>query len=249
MIKNVKLDNAAKTEDQSYAKELGARISVVADAVGDRKSAALAAGISSDSLQRYIRGEVQPSLLAISKLCLAANYSLDWVSTGKGLAHKGNDTPNGYHVESQTNKAASPDSSEYCYLPLYDAYASAGRGALNDNEQVIDKLAFKQSWLRTEMGLSPENCCLIQVIGDSMEPTLHKRDVVMIDCSYTNIIEDGIYCLRLDNGLLIKRIQRLMGRKLKVISDNPAYETFTIDDFDTEGQGVIGRVIWVGKRF
>ncbi len=215
-------------------------------------------GLAESLVRKYASGASTPGLDRAAEIADELKYELYWLATGKGPMRKGDaisNTPNGYHVESRSNKAAtaveqSPAPSEYCYLPLYDVYASAEHGALlNDNKPVTDRLAFKQSWLRGEMGLSPENCCLIHVTGDSMEPTLRERDVAMIDRSHTNIIVDGIYCLRLDGGLLIKRLQRLMGNKLKVISDNPAYEAFTIDNFDIEDQGIIGRVIWVGKRF
>lgn len=230
-------------------------------ALGDESPYAFAkrTGLAESLVRKYASGASTPGLDRAAEIADELEYELYWLATGKGPMRKGgaiSNTPNGYHVELRSNKAATaveveppPDPSEYCYLPLYDVYASAGHGALNDNEQVTDRLAFKQSWLRGEMGLSPENCCLIHVTGDSMEPTLHERDVAMIDRSHTNIIVDGIYCLRLDSGLLIKRLQRLMGNKLKVISDNPAYEAFTINNFDTEDQGIIGRVIWAGKRF
>lgn len=228
-------------------------------ALGDESPYAFAkrTGLAESLVRKYASGASTPGLDRAAEIADELKYELYWLATGKGPMRKGgaiSNTPSGYHVESRSNKAAtavepSPDPSEYCYLPLYDVYASAEHGTLNDNEQVIDRLAFKQSWLRGEMSLSPENCCLIHVTGDSMAPTLHERDVAMIDRSHTHIIVDGIYCLRLDGGLLIKRLQRLMGNKLKVISDNPVYEAFTIDNFDTKDQGIIGRIIWVGKRF
>lgn len=39
-------------------------------------------GVSTDSLQRYIREEVQPPFAAIARLCLATDMSLRWMATG-----------------------------------------------------------------------------------------------------------------------------------------------------------------------
>ncbi|WP_446808000.1 LexA family transcriptional regulator [Methylomonas sp. 2BW1-5-20] len=228
--------------------KLGTRISVVCEAIGDRKTAASVAGVSTDSLQRYIRDEVQAPFVVLARLCAVSGHSLDWLATDEGPMRKPDgitDKSNHYHVAGRVK--SSPDSDAYCYIPLYDVYASAGHGALIDNEQVIDRLPFKQEWLRGEMGLNPDDCCLINVTGDSMEPLLHKKDVAMLDRSQTHVIEDGIYCLRLDGSLLIKRIQRVTGQKLKVISDNSAYEAFALDNENNEHQQIIGRVVWVGK--
>jgi transcriptional regulator with XRE-family HTH domain len=63
---------------------LGKRISVVADLYHGRKSAALAAGVSTDQLSRYMRGENQPGLLAMYTLVKPYGYSLDWLASGIG---------------------------------------------------------------------------------------------------------------------------------------------------------------------
>ncbi|WP_427551769.1 S24 family peptidase [Methylomonas sp. MS20] len=154
------------------------------------------------------------------------------------------ESPNGYKVGGDAPTAPDPDA--YCYIPLYDVYASAGHGAQIDQEPIVDTLAFKCDWMRGEMGLNPDHCCLIHVTGDSMEPTLHKKDVVMLDRSRTLYIEDGVYCLRIDGGLLIKRLQRINAQQLEVISDNPVYRPYPLNTADIQ---IVGRVVWAGKRF
>ncbi|MEJ1381376.1 MAG: hypothetical protein RPT95_10485 [Candidatus Sedimenticola sp. (ex Thyasira tokunagai)] len=64
------------------ANGIGTRISAASKLVGTRKSAALAAQVSTDSLQRYIREEVQPPFEAMVGLCNAAGVSLEWLATG-----------------------------------------------------------------------------------------------------------------------------------------------------------------------
>jgi transcriptional regulator with XRE-family HTH domain len=65
-----------------HAEGIGTRIGEAADAIGTRKSAAAAMGVSPDALQRYIRGENMPPLDAAARLCLAAGKSLDWLVSG-----------------------------------------------------------------------------------------------------------------------------------------------------------------------
>ncbi|QSB02678.1 helix-turn-helix transcriptional regulator [Methylomonas sp. EFPC1] len=224
------------------------RVSLLVDMAGGNSEFARKCDVSEGVVRKWKNGESDPSRTRLVTIANAMNVSVNWLATGEDPMCQPDsvtEKPNGYQVA--TRAPSSPDSDAYCYIPLYDVYASAGHGALIDGEQVIDKLPFKQEWLRGEMGLNPDDCCLINVTGDSMEPLLHKKDVVMLDRSQTHVIEDGIYCLRLDGSLLIKRIQRVMGQKLKVISDNSAYEAFELDNVDTEDQQIIGRVVWVGK--
>ena len=65
-------------------KALGRRISEVADHYPNRKSAAKAAGVSTDQLSRYMRGENQPTLMAMSALVKPYGFSLDWLASGLG---------------------------------------------------------------------------------------------------------------------------------------------------------------------
>ena len=204
-------------------------------------------GINDSLIRKYITGASLPNLDRAVELSIALNVELLWLATGEGpMRHADSikDKGNGYHV-TENLQSHPVDQDQYCYVPLYDVYASAGHGSLIDQEPVVDRLAFKRDWLKGEMGLNPDKCCLIHVTGDSMEPTLHKKDVVMLDCTHTIYIEDGIYCLRLDGGLLVKRVQRINGNQVKIISDNSVYESFVID----AGEVVfIGMAVWVGKR-
>jgi hypothetical protein len=60
------------------------RISAAADAIGTRTKAAAAMGVSSDSLQRYIRGENSPPFDAIVRLCSASRTRLEWMAWDTG---------------------------------------------------------------------------------------------------------------------------------------------------------------------
>lgn len=64
------------------------------------------------------------------------------------------------------------------------------------------------------------------------------------------MIQDGIYVIRLKGTLLVKRLQRLPGNILKIISDNHSYEPYSIDlTKEHRDFAIIGRVVWAGRRF
>jgi len=247
--------------DPSSLLEIGSRIDAVCKSIGSRKDAATVAGLSTDQLGRYIAGE-SPRLgfVPIAKLCDAAGYSLEWVWTGQGPMRPTEepqwaDAPAidwGYgKVKDQCrNNAPQQLSDEYALVPLYDVRAAAGHGAVVEDEQVTDSLAFKRQWIHQELNANPNDLYLIYVDGESMEPTLRPGDIILVDRrSAQSVPRDGIYVLRMDGSLLVKRLQRLPGRQVKVTSDNTAYEPYTLGLDDTSDDlAIIGRVVWAGRR-
>lgn len=135
-------------------------------------------------------------------------------------------------------------------VPLYDVRAAAGHGALPAETPHSDVLHFNEAWIRQELRASPEDLYLIYVDGESMEPTLRSGDVILLDRRATKPDREGIYILRMDGMLLVKRLQALPGASVKVSSDNPAYEPFVLMLADMESQdfAILGRVVWSGRR-
>lgn len=80
----------------------------------------------------------------------------------------------------------------------------------------------------------------INVSGDSMEPTFSYNDIVFINRSKTDLQRGGIFTIRTEAGLFIKRIQKRIDGKIDIISDNQVYSTQTLDPSEIE---VIGRVV------
>lgn len=237
----------------SYLKELGTRISVVARALGDRKSAALTAGISSDSLQRYIRGEVQPPFEALAKLCLATGYSIDWLATGLGQeksidravnAKQVNEITKNYSLTASINQSPIGDAdSDFALINYYDVEVSAGAGSFVEHENRAGQFAFTRDWLKSK-GLIADKCALIKARGDSMEPTIHDGDIMLVDTSIHAILDDSIYVIQLDNRAMVKRIQQNLDGSLVIISDNDLYDKQLITPEQAKDVKIAGRVTW-----
>lgn len=149
-------------------------------------------------------------------------------------------------------ETASADYAGYVAVALYNGiHAAAGHGAVAGTETPDDALMFKEDWIRFELGAKPADLCLIRVSGDSMEPTLRAGDVILVDRRAQQPDREGIYILRMDDMLLVKRLQALPGGVLQVSSDNAAFATWTLKVADLEANAVhiIGRVVWAGRRF
>ena len=81
-----------------------------------------------------------------------------------------------------------------------------------------------------------------------MAPTLNDGDDILIDRRDAGEpLRDGIYVLRVDERLLVKRLAvHPMGRHVTVQSDNPAYPDWP--DCGIDDVHCIGRVIWAGRK-
>ena len=84
-----------------------------------------------------------------------------------------------------TVKAESPD--EFMTVPIYDIRASAGPGALADDGEPIGFQPYRMQELDRLTRTDRDLLAVIRVAGDSMEPTLHNADQVLID----RTVEEG----------------------------------------------------------
>lgn len=98
------------------------------------------------------------------------------------------------------------------------------------------------------LNVTNNRLALIQVKGDSMEPTLKSDDLILTDISQSHIGDDSIYVLQLQNDLVLKRIQRKINGSVIIKSDNPIYGEEILDESAAQSLPVVGRVIWYGRR-
>lgn len=139
-------------------------------------------------------------------------------------------------------------------LPLYDIRDASNAISAPVQGLVADEmLQFSTAWIKRELNASPKDLFLILVDDESMEPTLRPGDTILLDRRATKPDREGVYILRMNGVPLVKRLQILPGGIIKVVSDNPAYETFTIPVSEIDGSdfAILGRVIWVvwaGRR-
>ncbi len=173
-----------------------------------------------------------------------------WILTGEGQERLSEPGPEGDATPWGSPVSEASDESLYVYIPLYNVVASGGAGSFLDGEEVVDALAFKREWVHNELRAHPKDLVLVHMTGESMEPTLGREDVLLVNRRIGTARADGIYLVRSGEALLVKRLQFLPDGKLRVISDNSAYEPFTVDHRESDGGfKILGRVVWAGKKF
>lgn len=121
-----------------------------------------------------------------------------------------------------------------------DIYASAGGGALNEEEE--SELMYLDDEIVSRLGGMGfiKHIQAINVLGDSMEPTLYSGDVVFINKEFNNALKSGIYVVSTPAGLFIKRLQLQSNGMVALVSDNESYAPELVGGDDVE---IIGKVV------
>jgi phage repressor protein C with HTH and peptisase S24 domain len=133
-------------------------------------------------------------------------------------------------------------------VPRLDVGAAAGAGAFDGDELGEAHIAFDPAWLRRVARGAPDQLSIIRVSGDSMAPSLGDGDDILVDRGDGAArLRDGIYVLRIDGALVVKRVAvNPAARTLSIRSDNPAYPGWP--DCDPAAIDIVGRVVWTGRR-
>jgi len=130
-------------------------------------------------------------------------------------------------------------------VPVYDLRAAAGAGALAQDSEPAGHLMFRELWLR-RIATDVRRLFVLEVSGDSMWETLHDGDHALVDPGQSNPRREGLYVIRLDDMLQVKRISMHPVKKLLTVkSDNPAYPSY--DGIRPEDVSIMGRVVWIGR--
>lgn len=135
---------------------------------------------------------------------------------------------------------------DYAYIPLVIARAGAGSSLITD-DGIEGYYAFRRDFLAQQV-IFPKSSILIRVQGNSMEPTLHDGDIILVDKQEPVIVMDGkIYLVTYGDECLVKHIQKTpKGYILR--SENPMYADVPVNKEDIgEAFRIHGRVRWFGR--
>ncbi len=144
--------------------------------------------------------------------------------------------------------SANPERAGAVRVPRLGVQASAGQGRVVDGEEAIGARWFDRAWLRKICRGKPSELSIITVSGDSMAPTLMDGDEVLVDpADAAGGVRDGIYVLRRDDQLMVKRVALTPSAgALAIISDNPAYPSWR--DCAPGSVDVLARVVWFARE-
>ena len=191
------------------------------------KDVAHALGISKDSLTHFKKRNAVP-YEQIVYFCAKRKISINWI------------------LFDQLPKSLEEETEKYSRIKYFrDINASAGGGAFNYEEDFeylsLDKKILDN--LYNSKSANINDIAAINVIGDSMEPTLFDKEVILFDMSLTEISKDGIFVVSSNSGLFVKRIAKKVDGTIELISDNKNYSSELISLDEQSGIKLLGMVI------
>ncbi|EAL6609831.1 LexA family transcriptional regulator [Campylobacter jejuni] len=186
---------------------------------------AKSSGVSLDSIKRYETKESNITIHNLIKIAKVLDIDLNYFANVPKLENQ-QETLNDDMIN----------------IPFFEnVRASAGSGTYNDEEST-QALGLSKSFLRECFGLySFINLSVILGQGDSMTPTLPENCYLLIQQG--EVAEGEICVTRIEDELYVKRLQKRP--KLKLLSDNKAYEPINLEGENFE---ILGRVVGYFKK-
>ena len=133
------------------------------------------------------------------------------------------------------NPGSLVDSTDKYWIKYYPSVAVSAGGGAYEAEENYESLALPEYFVSMLGGKENlKNIDAINVVGDSMEPTLNSDNIIFVDKTRKDASRDGIYAFTTTHGLFVKRIQRRVDGKLDIISDNKDYPSQVLNKNDLE---------------
>lgn len=112
-----------------------------------------------------------------------------------------------------------PPDPDRVWLDRFDYRFSAGTGLIQWEVRQKKALPFDIGFFKS-LGSKPKDCKLLQVHGDSMEPYLFDRDMIMVDVAKTSIRDGRVYAIHFEDEPLVKQILKQAGGAIILRSIN-----------------------------
>ena len=140
-------------------------------------------------------------------------------------------------------------------IPEIDIRAGAGAGGLvsedwqhdgNGNTMAVDAIkaewGIPGAWVNHTLRAQAGDLRIVEILGDSNQPTLASGDRVFIDTGHRVPSPPGLYALWDGLGVVVKRVEIIPNSepvRLNLISDNPHHAPYEVL---AEEANIIGRV-------
>jgi phage repressor protein C with HTH and peptisase S24 domain len=214
-------------------------------------------GVAPATLYRWLNAQFEPSLPKLAELAEAMDVSLAWLVTGTGPI-------DARHARRHALLG------EYGAPDFESAAGRPGKSPLAFHERWLSSLLYGSQEEPKVFGASDMNRpLLMEVSDDSMEPTIAKGDLLLIDRSFGvtptvqhravgggRSVHDGIYALQSGSlrgdgnnptgHLIIRRVRYRLDATVVVRCDNSRYPEEVYALKRQKLPVPVGRVVWRG---
>lgn len=157
-----------------------------------------------------------------------------------------------FDVELRADQQIIENQPGYIVFQLLDVAASAGPGAApSAYPEIVQRISVLESWAHTALGSDLSRIRIISARGTSMQGTIDNGDVLFIDSTVRHYDGEGLYVIANGSDVQVKRLQKLHGERLAIISDNNSYKSEELNAEDANSVVICGRVLaaWSLKKF
>ena len=203
-------------------------------------------GVSDRTLRDYEKNKFTVDYDFLGKLIEKYNVNSEWIFKNKGKIFSA-ENANLPEAISKNEPVLEESNGEFYHVPYLKLKPAAGSGMIvyEEDEAVEAVVKFKKYWIKNLLFCSPKDLTVMNVDGDSMEPTFTDGDLVLVDKSQIQA-KSGIFVIRIEDTLVVKRVHRLPDYKVEVISDNSIYKPYILDLKNNIENEIVGKVLWAG---
>lgn len=196
----------------------------------DQSELARRVGSSSAAINQIVNGKTRNSRL-LPKIAAKLGVSYEF------LSGEDNDPLSGQSIAVALDDDVQIDSIDLAY--------GMGGTYLDTDEFEVEKATFSRKWLRKFTPSSPEHLVSTAGVGDSMWPTIHDRDTVIVDRSQNRFDQgDRIWAVVFGGVGMLKRCRPLPDGSVRIMSDNPQVSDELAADNDLH---IVGRVVAIAR--
>lgn len=133
----------------------------------------------------------------------------------------------------------------YVSVEVLPTYAGMGGGGTGEGEP---EMALVPRYLVEQVFRGkPSDFVLIRVRGNSMEPTFHHDDELLVDKRDTSPTQPGPFAIwDAEWGeYLVKNVERLQGGTVRLFPSNTEFSAVEVKHDETK---ILGRPVWFGRR-
>ncbi|MCG3462813.1 helix-turn-helix transcriptional regulator [Xenorhabdus bovienii] len=184
-------------------------------------------GITQGAINKLTSGRAKSSTKII-EIAEALSISPEWLAHGN------------------TNYPSAPLEHNDCFrVNSLDITATSSTDRLFSSEfiQTVKAVEYTVDQAQTLFGNRPADVIkVITVHSDSMANTIEPGDQIFVDTSINQFDGDGVYLFVLAESLQVKRLQK-QGHRMAVLSDNPLYKEWYIEQNEDIQLNIIAKVL------
>ena len=228
------MQGVMKRPESEYANAIGQRLKLEMKKRGVAPSElAKQAGVKTSFLYDIFNGKsTNPSTVKLARVAHQLGINLSYLVGS---------------ADSPELPKQSPDEA-YAVVPQIMVDVAAGSGTvISMTGQGNDPFLYRKVWIEEYLRVRLEDVRAMTRRGDSMEPTLHHNDTILIDTSQKTPSPAGLFVLFDGFSLVVKRVEQLgqqQPARLRITADNSQYASY---DRSADETFIIGRVIWCAR--